>query len=225
VQSDIRASGARAPRVRLTAPEARPKTWRTNSRLTGRASRAPPPAAIRRHNRTLELARFFHCSHCSSHCFFIASHCCCGRGVSTIFARPYIADGVDYPLQIDCIFIRHALAARTDGQGGRSSRSFSVSSCSFSCSSCSCFGGFSSVRPRPCIRIGVEFSPVIACILFWPCCGSNRPTGALRRQVSLRRRSIAPAVARNETKGWFGAASKTNLENRAVSTKARRGVP
>jgi hypothetical protein len=37
-------------------------------------------------------------------CFSIASHCSCAGGVSRDFAMPYIADGVDFLLQIACIF-------------------------------------------------------------------------------------------------------------------------
>jgi hypothetical protein len=47
---------------------------------------------------------FFIVFHCSLHCFSIDTHCSCAGGVSLAFAEPYIADGVDFPLQIDCIF-------------------------------------------------------------------------------------------------------------------------
>jgi hypothetical protein len=35
----------------------------------------------------------------------IASHCSCAGGVSLVLAKVYIADGVNLPLQIDCIFV------------------------------------------------------------------------------------------------------------------------
>jgi hypothetical protein len=48
---------------------------------------------------------FFIVFHCSSHCFFIDTHCSCAAGFSLVVAGPYIADGVDFPLQIACYFL------------------------------------------------------------------------------------------------------------------------
>jgi hypothetical protein len=47
---------------------------------------------------------FFIVFPCSSHCFFIDTHCSCVAGFSLVVAGPYIADGVDFPLQIACYF-------------------------------------------------------------------------------------------------------------------------
>jgi hypothetical protein len=61
-------------------------------------------SVFRCYNRTWSRPVFFIVFHCSSHCFSIDIHCSCARGVSLVFAKIYIADGVDFPLQIDCIF-------------------------------------------------------------------------------------------------------------------------
>jgi hypothetical protein len=68
-------------------------------------SREAPAPGFRRRNRTQSLPLYFHCFHCSSHCFSIATHCSCAGAVSLVPARPCIANGSHFPLQIACIFI------------------------------------------------------------------------------------------------------------------------
>jgi hypothetical protein len=186
-------------------------------------------------------------------------YCCCARGVSIAFARPYIADGVDYPLQIDCIFIRRVRTGR-----GAIVLFFPLFppvlvSAAFSCppkalhwnwrrifpvnrlyfvltapwgsdglrALCASSGLLAAKSAVP-TGISARLEPELG--LFCADSKTVESIAILKLQMvlwaGLFPSTEHPSGCReNETNDWSGAVSKTNPENRAVSTNAHLGIP
>src|SRR3984957_2849830 len=96
----------------MEAAEAQSRRNAQTAWLEPRAALSP----VFRRNRTQARVRifivsiaprivFFIASHCSSYCFSIDTHCFRARNVSLVLARTCIVIGVNFPLQIDCIFL------------------------------------------------------------------------------------------------------------------------